>query len=96
MSTHTPGPWKVQRNGLGQSIGVTDADDHPISMACGDPFNAAQPCTNPNARLIAAAPEMLEILHLLREPALDHSERLAGCRVLAGALLARIEGESDA
>ena len=65
--THTPAPWEDNGNGLiyGQCSG--DDDEAPF---------VADVCTNPNvyteqertnARLIAAAPELLEILRAVAE-----------------------------
>jgi hypothetical protein len=71
---HTPGPWTV------------NPDDHTEVLADGrEPMNtviANVPVGMPNARLIAAAPEMLEVLIKVM-PFLDshyHSDELALCR----------------
>lgn len=58
MKTHTPGPWKVSH------------DDHEpywnIDMPCSDGSygfcNAMVYTTEEDARLVAAAPELLEVL----------------------------------
>lgn len=80
MSKHTPGPW-VRKNGnptfvplrahhcekLGFSIGFVSLDDND---GCGEP--AA------NARLIAAAPELLEALKDCSEYLSDIPESAVG------------------
>ena len=65
MSKHTPGPWEVSykfgRSGL---IGpVRTTNDYPVASVTGYYEVAGQ--TEPNARLIAAAPELLEALEKL-------------------------------
>lgn len=70
---HTPGPWKVNGH-PGNNAGtdwrqVTDCKENPVFIA---------ECHKNNARLIAAAPEMLEALErLLVAPDLnwDHMEQ---------------------
>ena len=61
MSMHTPGPWKAaereDRNGYLRIFSLSDAECAP-ALAYGD--NKYQ--REANARLIAAAPEMLEAL----------------------------------
>ena len=54
VMTQTPGPWKVDRDNTGPGVYCADWETR-IADVCGD--NLA------NARLIAAAPEMLEALH---------------------------------
>lgn len=69
MSKHTPGPWSVTESSdwtgmSGVSLGIDDAagqegerDYHLATVVHGDPEELAA-----NARLIAAAPELLEAL----------------------------------
>lgn len=100
MSKHTPGPW-VRKNGnptfvplrahhcekLGFSIGFVSLDDND---GCGEP--AA------NARLIAAAPELLEAARLVIawyeaecDPSkTDFYQRMQMCRDSEDALRAAI------
>lgn len=56
MSAHTPGPWVS-----GAGNGTVFADHQPIGqrLICYLPTNAAE---GPNARLIAAAPELADAL----------------------------------
>ena len=58
---HTPGPWVCQTQANGSSI------RHPVILSDDGAVATAQWCdntqkTNANARLIAAAPELLEAL----------------------------------
>lgn len=72
MSKHTPGPWEVSHGGHGSPHGFvideyyvlnrTVADDVAIAADIVDP--ATQMPSEANARLIAAAPELLEALQL--------------------------------
>ena len=58
---HTPGPWEVQESGSGMlsSTFITDPRGDIIASMMG-PYR-----DNYDARLIAAAPEMLEALELV-------------------------------
>ena len=70
MSKHTPGPWEVSHGGHGSPRGFvideyfvlnrTVADDVAIAADIVDP--ATQMPSEANARLIAAAPDLLEVL----------------------------------
>ncbi len=60
MSKHTPGPWRV---GLADDTVVTTQDGDEIVLVQGDYGDpTAWPVMEANARLIAAAPELLEAL----------------------------------
>ena len=71
MNKHTPGPWrKVTANDY-KSLGVETVSDDiyarvticEIQLAHGEPFNSDENDEpKANARLIAAAPELLEAL----------------------------------
>jgi hypothetical protein len=61
MSKHTPGPWKV---GIG-SVRTVDVDENDFyQCVCETPFKTEinHPTWEANARLIAMAPEMLDLL----------------------------------
>ena len=80
-TTHTPGPWEVMRHGAGETDDMTIREDKTggqyvaLVQVFEDPDFA--PRARANARLIAAAPTMLEAL-----------ERLAdACAVCDGFLL---------
>ncbi len=71
MSKHTPAPWSVQKSEdcMGRKLDdmvrwVITADDHGLWISTGptwDPEHAEE--SEANARLIAAAPEMLAALN---------------------------------
>lgn len=69
MSTkHTPGPWTTEKNEHGYWVGATNPTNKPVCdvhLFCIDnrePQVFSHDETLANARLIAAAPEMLEAL----------------------------------
>lgn len=64
MSKHTPGPWAMPDSGQGRisKVGVNGGWDGMIATAdCGD-YARSRSEGLANARLIAAAPELLEAL----------------------------------
>ena len=64
MSAHTPGPWRVIETHL-----LTHDGDHVADMSNGLMVVASAKLGAPlaDARLIAAAPELLEALELVRD-----------------------------
>ena len=97
---HTPGPWTIHADTDGwplvMSGGVAGrivANVNPQS--CPDESSAPEfvemPC-EANARLIAAAPELLEALQSVLENCLD-SEGLCAAHAKARAALAKTTGE---
>jgi hypothetical protein len=55
--THTPGPWiSIDTDGEHHAIVSPDSDQDHFTIICIGPDDAAE---NSNARLIAAAPELL-------------------------------------
>lgn len=65
MSKHTPGPWKVRT--LDDSLGTIDTSDDTTSIAQAFDLSfqdriAGSPERKANARLIAAAPDLLAAL----------------------------------
>ena len=91
QETHTPGPWHEY-----QSEKVTHKF---IASKCGE--SIAKHVPNANARLIASAPDMLEMCKLFEEcmanldgasEPFDTSYELAKVR----AVLAKVEGETSA
>lgn len=64
---HTAGPWELRVNGMGglDSLIYPQGEDHPVAAVTGYYTNAGQML--PNARLIAAAPELLEALQLIAD-----------------------------
>ena len=60
---HTPGPWKVDGTGMSVYSANERLDFAPmVAAACGNEKSLSQ--LRADARLIAAAPEMLEALKL--------------------------------
>ena len=69
MSTHTPGPWSLGRLS-GERVVMADGESGLIRVAdCRDPDEHAEGTERANARLIAAAPDLLAALAALREAA---------------------------
>ena len=74
MMTHTPGPWFVSmkpdwdEDGW-MGVGVYDCDGGVYAVVDDEPETIARPFCEADARLIAAAPEMLEALERLVEAA---------------------------
>ncbi len=64
--THTPGPWRV---GPVDDTIVTDADGKEVAAIDGD-YNSPDewPRMEANARLISAAPDLLDALKRLTSP----------------------------
>lgn len=101
----TPGPWKVadiHANGFYGNNGeaMVSAEDRRIcAVDCATAFKRGQGYTHvcaerdANARLIAAAPELVEALRAIVPFADDFTA--SGCEAIrnARALLARIEGD---
>ena len=100
MSKHTPGPWEVEFNDVGES-GIRWITGHVTAKAhkyCGNSGPGARPdsvthvssMTAADAHLIAAAPDLLaackEALHLL-EPETD-------AKPMIEAAIAKAEGKA--
>jgi len=89
VSKHTPGPWHLH-------IGDDYAE---VSVQCGDAtieiFNAYrdEECVDADARLIAAAPDMLAALRALDDVNLDVGGVFA--REIVDAAIAKAEGEGS-
>lgn len=64
MSKHTPGPWSVARHGYGTFYEAHAFIEHSVCGIWWPDGNVEQEA---NARLIAAAPELLEALKRLTE-----------------------------
>jgi hypothetical protein len=66
MSAHTPGPWEAENNGHFWEISpknIVSAQPYRVGDVCAsDPENPNSGIQEANARLIAAAPELLEAL----------------------------------
>ena len=79
---HTPGPWAVDSDGSGWYIEATPERGHSLAFIASPEFQE-EPDTSAseaeaNARLIAAAPDLLEALQwlvdILPDPDLDNDE----------------------
>jgi hypothetical protein len=90
---HTPGPWKYQQ--YDDEVIAPNVVKLEDDGACGDPDCCGSPTyhihlTPANARLIAAAPELLEALKLVTTmPGFEPDEEY-GAKVLAA--IAKAEG----
>ncbi len=63
---HTPGPWKVSRgSGNSEQVISVDAADHAICRIIVNNGARRLPEAPANARLIAAAPKLLEALEAI-------------------------------
>jgi hypothetical protein len=90
MSKHTPGPWHVKRdNGI-------YAKDRYIGLSLeGHLYGSDLPCET-NARLMAAAPELLEALKELYNASLVMEQpRFYKALAEAKKLIAKIEGNES-
>lgn len=65
MSKHTLGPWKAKGEKYGKTIDIfgNDGTDQPIAWADSDDIDPKE--AKANARLIAAAPDLLAALERL-------------------------------
>lgn len=100
---HTPGPWEASfsfpgRDGIGD-VWQIDADSHAV---CTTQFCYA-PNTEANARLIAAAPDLLEAVQKLKMAFGDpmtrralggHNEAQMTATLAAAAAIARATGDA--
>ena len=88
---HTPGPWRTKREGFSTVYVEARIDGGLIQevAACG-PTEAGLEQQEANARLIAAAPELLEALGLIANTGMDARQ----CMLTASAAIARATGET--
>ncbi len=70
---HTPGPWKVGfEDGSGPTY-ITDSNDQSVVSGATDDWGVIQGVLKPeDARLIAAAPELLEACEVVAKELRDH------------------------
>ena len=80
MSKHTPGPWNISESVNGEGFGVYNINADGYCIATVDRSTPPHQEDKPNARLIAAAPKMLElILEFVESPdhdSLDHEKQV--------------------
>jgi hypothetical protein len=91
MSKHTPGPWKESKNVMEQPVIESVRPDNDAFIIC----QTFGPDKHDNARLIAAAPELLEALRTALDaswngPMPDYA------RDEARAAIAKATGEDEA
>ena len=105
MSKSTPGPWRVRRASDGRPYQIETDEPVPVAITSwGGILRRASSEGEANARLIAAAPDMLEALRaLLALPGMGYTRRIRGqnekfCDVFdaAHAAIAKAEGRDDA
>lgn len=87
--SYTPGPWKTRK--YGEFWSVTDSLDYEV-VGCGGLYRF-DGTDAPNARLIAAAPELVEALEQAIKW-IDDGKMMSAWDEEARALLARIKGEA--
>jgi hypothetical protein len=97
MSKHTPGPWQVGTTDSEGNLAVELYDSGPITalvLPMGEDFDSSHaPERDANARLIAAAPELLEALQAFVDSwGRGYAQRLQAVKHGRN-ILARIEAE---
>ena len=90
MTAHTPGPWVAD----GQTV-YKDEGNHTQWCGVATTTGFSAPEARANARLIAAAPEMADILRTLAHKNWTVHE-VRNLSIHARALLARIDGDAGA
>lgn len=92
MSKHTPGPWNIKSFGSAEII--ISAPTMPYVAVASPSLHAQTGTGESNARLIAAAPELLEACKF----ALDHLDPSNGaeeCREQVKKAIAKAEGTNE-
>ena len=93
MSTHSPGPWTIANDADGWD-NIVDTDDRRIAEV-----DSCSGGKDPDARLIAAAPDMLRLLRVLVPMSESGAEDKEGWMVWNAALnearelIARLDGD---
>lgn len=102
-TSYTPGPWKTQTHIPLDRLEIQDAGGRRIAVRAMD-FQMSAKTHDANARLIAAAPELLAALKRLRDDVqtahVGADERCKDCAVcwsleLADAAIAKAEGRAE-
>ena len=89
-AAHTPGPWRLKLGkGVQYTYLVSDRNGQDIANWAHYP-NATKAQTKANARLIAAAPELLDAL----QGFIEGAESMGWCTEKARAAIARATGEA--
>lgn len=84
MNKHTPGPWRYKPDINGSNYMLVYC-----SSLASEGDNLRGYCGEANARLIAAAPDLLEALEMVRDA--DNDCRRDGLRVIPGPARAKID-----
>lgn len=99
-ATHTPGPWTVGQTPAGSTycwLSVIGADDQPVCHLCrnvGDVNAIGGGESGANARLIAAAPELLAALRGFHPSVIEAQGGPARAWEYAKHVIAKAEGRS--
>ena len=88
MSEHTSGPWEAREYYTG-CLASVHAGDYRIADMVLPPGGI--PTNDANARLIAAAPDLLAALEAMRDAIIPTEDRYAA--ILADAAIAKAKGE---
>ncbi len=103
MSGHTPGPWTVDEPDEGQLVITADSGgDNPEDLAVADAHPRIHPNGRANAKLMAAAPELLAEIKALKEWVSELNVRISQKKQRVGlqvfkrvnAAIAKAEGKS--
>jgi hypothetical protein len=98
MSEHTPGPWVFEDHGEGQALySGRDAQHHGLNLCLVTQWDRDW---HNNARLIAAAPELLEALQALYDeqngaPLELHRDDWERAMEMASVAIAKARGVDD-
>lgn len=106
MAQHTPGPWQLVRHSVTKT--KIELNNHPTHSSCTvatlqpeDDNGAAIQMNDANARLIAAAPELLDALEELLEcqkfgfnALAKQMDRKGNAKIAARAAIAKAKGNS--
>lgn len=96
MSKHTPGPWQMSTTGF--NVGMTRLSQDWVihnkdDIICSFPVNFTDPTAEANARLIAAAPEMLAALKMMVHA--EDDRQIAAAVILQQQAIAKAEGNGE-
>lgn len=96
MSKHTPGPWETDRNNVhtGQIATIHHCLNNDWVEVWSPNWPADEAEQEANARLIAAAPEMLEALQVAELALRERGLRACGEYKQIEAAIAKATGES--
>jgi hypothetical protein len=93
--THTPGPWKT----IGETM-IYGPDDYCVAVTRSDHWASCRDIDEclANARLIAAAPDLLAALELAQTQIVNHCDvgvdEWIACTKAISAAIARAKGQS--